>query len=79
METLLINNDGSLLAEVTAIESPLWWQQQGLTKTRSGYGTKIPTQWKVNFQGRDRRVYVDQYSNAGHTYIIVKGQKITVR
>ena len=79
METLLIAKDGSLLAEVETIEAPLWWQTAGLSKTRSGYGTKIPTQWKINFQGRDRRVYVDQYSNAGHTYIMVKGEKITVR
>lgn len=79
METLLIANDGSLLAEVETIDAPLWWHKQGLSKTRSGYGTKIPTHWKINFQGRDRRVYVDQYSNAGHTYIMVKGEKITVR
>lgn len=57
---------------------PLDWQVMGLQKTASGYGTKIPTSYTVNYQGRERRIYVDIYGNSGHTYIIVNKEKITV-
>ena len=65
--------------ESTLIDAPLWWHERGLQKTASGYGTKIPTRHKVNYLGRDRRIYVDVYSNAGYTYVMVKGEKISVR
>lgn len=58
---------------------PLEWQRQGLQKTRTGYGTKIPTTNVIALAGRIRRVYIDIYSNSGHTYVMVKGEKITVR
>lgn len=57
---------------------PLDWQRRGLQKTRTGYGTKIPTTNMINLAGRMRRVYVDIYSNSGHTYVIVKGEKVGV-
>lgn len=57
---------------------PLDWQRRGLQKTATGYGTKIPTSHTVNFQGRERRIYVDVYGNAGYTYIIVNKEKVTV-
>lgn len=40
----------------------------------SGYGGKIPTQYRVKYLGRVRRVYAMCYSNAGSTYIIVNGE-----
>lgn len=44
-----------------------------------GYGKKRqPTSWKVNYLGRDRRIYCDAIGNAGATYIFVKGVKIFV-
>lgn len=58
--------------------SPLDWQRAGLQKTASGYGTKIPTAYVLKYQGRTRRIYSDQYSNAGRTYIIVNKEKVTV-
>lgn len=57
---------------------PLDWQRRGLQKTATGYGTKIPTLHTVNFQGRERRIYVDICGNTGHTYIIVNKEKVTV-
>lgn len=65
--------------EATLINAPLWWHERGLQKTASGYGNKIETRHKVNYQGRDRRVYADCHGNAAHCYIMVKGEKITVR
>lgn len=80
MEKTIIGNcyDSSDI-EATLIDAPLWWHERGLQKTASGYGKKIPTRHKVNYKGRLRRVYCDVFSNSGHCYIIVKGEKITVR
>jgi hypothetical protein len=51
--------------------APLWWQEKGLTYTRSGYGRRIPTAYMVQLPGspRWRRVYVCVYSNAGTCYV----------
>lgn len=49
--------------------APLWWQEQGLSYTASGYGLRIPTRYKVNVRNRWRRVYACQISNAGTCYI----------
>lgn len=80
MATVLIgNNYDHTDVEATLINAPLWWHERGLQKTASGYGTKIETSHKVNYLGRDRRVYADCYGNNAHCYIIMKGEKITVR
>jgi hypothetical protein len=50
-------------------DAPLWWQERGLNYTASGYGNRIPSRHMVRWQGRWRRVYVCQYSNAGTAYI----------
>lgn len=43
-----------------------------------GYGPKIPTQYKVLYQGYWRRVYSACYSNSGTLYIIIRGTDTTV-
>ena len=45
------------------------WQKAGLTWTATGYGQKIPTRYMVQFNGRWRRVYAFQISNAGTLFI----------
>ena len=49
----------------------LWWQEKGLSYTRSGYGRKIPTSRMVKLPGSDkwRRVYCCIFSNAGTCYV----------
>lgn len=47
----------------------LWWQDQGLQYTSSGYGARIPTQYMVQWDGKWRRVYLLIYSNIGTLYI----------
>lgn len=47
----------------------LWWQKEGLQYTSSGYGSKIPTQYMVQWEGKWRRVYCKIYSNIGTCYI----------
>jgi len=50
-------------------ESPLWWQERGLSFTASGYGARIPTVYMVKYLGRWRRVYSCCYGNSGTCYI----------
>lgn len=58
--------------------NPLPHHTAGLSYTATGYGAKIPTPHMVLYDGRWRRVYVAQYSNAGSAYVIVGGEKISV-
>ena len=64
---------------VMGIDSPLWHHKQGLQYTRTGYGSRIPTRWKVRFAGRLYRVYCTIYSNIGTCWIRVDGEKVTVQ
>lgn len=54
---------------VAVREVPLWWQQRGLSYTATGYGSRIPTVYMVQWQGRWRRVYAACYGNSASTYI----------
>ena len=54
---------------VESRESPLWWQKLNLSYTASGYGSRIPTESMVRFNGRWRRVYCYIFSNSGTCYI----------
>lgn len=54
---------------VDAKESPLWWHDQGLQYTASGYGRRIPTRYMVRLNGKWRRVYCCIFSNSGTLYI----------
>lgn len=63
-------------------ENLLWWQEKGLSFTRSGYGKRIPTPYMVKFNGKWRRVYCCIYSNSGTLYIgklTAKGESIIVQ
>jgi len=79
MTTVLVGNFKADDVETVLIHDPLWWQVKGLRKTLSGYGKKLPTENKINFAGRLRRVYIDIFSNSGCCYVIVKGEHISVR
>ena len=58
------------------IDAPLWWHEQGLSQTASGYGAKLTTRWKIRYDGRIYRIYCTQYCNAGCCWILAKGIKI---
>ena len=60
------------------IDAPLWYHKRGLMQTATGYGSKIKTPFKALTNNRAYRVYCSIYSNVGLTYIIIKGEKITV-
>jgi hypothetical protein len=44
----------------------------------TGYGSKITTDYKVEYEGRLYRVYATCFSNAASHWILVKGEKIFV-
>ena len=54
------------------------WQKQGLSQTASGYGAKLTTYYKINFEGKLYRLYNTCFSNAGSTWFKTKGKKIFV-
>lgn len=48
-----------------------------VSRTVSGYGSKLPTQWLLRLKDkRWRRVYVMQWSNCGSAYVIVNGKTL---
>ena len=54
------------------------WQKQGLRQTASGYGARLTTAYKINYNGRLYRLYNTIYSNIGSVWFKVKGQIIFV-
>ncbi len=75
---LVLKNGNSVnreTVEVELIEKPLWWQLRGLSFTRSGYGSKIPTPYMVKYLNRFYRVYCCIFSNSGTNYIVINGVK----
>lgn len=60
------------------IDAPLDWQKAGLQQTASGYGRKLTTGLKIQFNARAYRLYSTCYSNAGSVWFVAKGQKIFV-
>jgi len=68
-----------LTQEYEIVYKPLWWHEKGLSQTASGYGSKLTTSKCVKLQdGRMRRVYVTQWSNAGTAWIFLDGMKLIV-
>ena len=53
--------------------------ERGLLYTATGYGRKIPTQYKVKYNNRFYRVYCAIFSNIGTLYIVSKGNKVLIR
>lgn len=60
------------------VECPLDWQKLGLQQTASGYGRKLTTSRKINFNKKFYRIYCTQFSNAGSHWFTVKGVRIYI-
>ena len=58
---------------------PLPWQKAGLQQTATGYGSKLTTAWRTEYNGRLYRVYSFCFSNASTPYILVKGRPMVLR
>lgn len=73
--------EGSEPRLTVAVENkvaPMEHHKRGLQWTTSGYGSKIPTERMVKYEGRWRRVYCAQYSNVGTFYVVMQGRKHSV-
>lgn len=60
------------------IDAPLWWHEQGLQQTASGYGRRLTSRYKIDFNGKQYRLYTTIFSNAGSTWFKVKGRTIYI-
>ncbi len=74
--TVLVNYGRN--GTVVLLDRPLPWQIAGRQWTQSGYGARIPTQYKVRFAGRLRRVYCTICSNIGTCWFTVRGARMIV-
>lgn len=54
------------------IVDELYMHKNNLQETASGYGNKLTTRYKINFNGRNYRVYCRCFSNSGTCYIVTK-------
>ncbi len=62
------------------IDAPLWWHMQGLSQTTSGYGAKLNSGRIVRLpDGRTRRIYITQFSNAGSAWVILDKKRLYLR
>ena len=62
------------------LDRPLWWHLRGLTQTASGYGAKLTSSRCVRLpDGRVRRVYITQWSNAGTAWITLNNRRVYLR
>jgi len=70
---------GSLVADRSElIHAPTGWQRAGLQETYTGYGARLNTGLKINFNGKEYRLYATCYGNASSVWFKVKGRKIFV-
>lgn len=76
--------DGSAMLSISInypedlVDCPLWWQERGLQQTASGYGGRLTSNYKINYQGKLRRIYHSCFGNASSAWFMVKGVKIHV-
>ena len=77
-----IDSDGNKQAMQTILAQhkidELPHHKRGLSYTASGYGKKIPSIYKVFFNGRWYRVYTCVFSNIGTSYITAGGADYVV-
>lgn len=64
---------------VESKEAPMRHHKAGLSWTASGYGSRIPTQYMIKFNGKWRRVYCRVFSNSGTCYIGKGENRMIVR
>lgn len=54
------------------------WMKAGRQQTASGYGAKLNSGLMIHFEGKERRIYVTCYGNAGTSWFTYRGRKIIV-
>lgn len=83
MKVLSIDAWGNHLEEIEPEpkykRAPMSHHKRGLMYTPTGYGNKIPTEWKVLVGKRWYRVYCHIFSNCGCCYILAKGKRLYIK
>ena len=72
-------NDCFQTVEVEFKEKPLTHHLLGLQYTATGYGNKLPTVYMIRYENRFYRVYSLCYSNVSTEYVIIMGERVTVK
>lgn len=60
------------------VDDPPEWMKRGLQESRTGYGSRLNSGYKIRFAGKLRRIYVTIYSNNGTCWFKVGDRRITV-
>jgi hypothetical protein len=65
-------------APYTVTIEQLWWQNQGLQQTATGYGRKLTTEYMLHLPDSKRpyRVYAVCFSNCASFYILRRGERL---
>lgn len=76
-------NEGEMIFSLSTekkylIDCPLWWHLKNIQQTASGYGNKLTTCYKIQFNSKLYRIYATCYSNSPSLWITVKGKKIFI-
>ena len=73
LDRTVMDKDGN---QYPLYDCPLWWHEKGLQQTASGYGKKLTTRYKVQYNSKMCRLYCHMYSNIGTCYIIVNKKEV---
>ena len=60
------------------VYDPPEWMKMGLQETRTGYGKRLNSGYKIHYNGKLYRIYVTIFSNAGTSWFTAKGKRIVV-
>lgn len=60
-------------------QKPLWFHDQGLSETPTGYGSKLRSTWMIKINNRWHRVYISLWSNIGTAYIVLGGKDLILK
>ena len=76
MNNLVGHLRGKETSDTVAVKcDPLWWHDQGLQQTATGYGKKLTTPYKAFFLNRWYRVYATCCGNVASHWIVARGEK----
>jgi len=72
------NNDCFHTVGVEYARKEMLHHRLRLNYTASGYGSKLPTRYKIKYDNRWYRVYSICCSNVSTEYVLIGGEKVTV-
>jgi hypothetical protein len=60
------------------VYSPPAWMSRGLQETATGYGKRLNSGLKIQFNGKLYRIYITCFSNCGTAWFTAKGKRYSV-